>query len=48
LVDLVEEFVGGLGPGERFGVVVPAVEVGVDGGGEVGNGAKVPRRMACG
>jgi hypothetical protein len=46
LVDLVEEFVRGLGPGERFGVVVPAVvSMAVV---RSATELKVPRRMACG
>src|SRR3954464_12488308 len=35
-------------PSERGGALVPAVEVGLDRGGQVGHGeVKVPRRMAC-
>src|SRR3954471_23516330 len=39
-LDLLQEFVGGLGPGERPGPLIPAVDPGLDRGGQVGDGGE--------
>ncbi len=41
-LELGEDPVGGLGPGERMGLFVPVVDVGLDGGDEVVDGGEGP------
>jgi hypothetical protein len=41
-----EDCVGVLGPGERSAALVPGVDVDADGGLQIRDGVKVPRRIA--
>jgi hypothetical protein len=45
-VDLGEDLVGVLDPGERLGVLVAGIDEGADRGGELLDGAEGPQRMA--
>jgi hypothetical protein len=45
-VEFGKDFVGGLGPGEGLAVLVPALAEPTDGGSEIGDAGRSPRRRA--